>query len=674
MNSKHRSILALSGEQSACLKRSQSFLNGQNSIYISHKKHNNTPNIPHNKVRTQLGQENSFVVFDATEHFDANALGVISGTIIGGGMLILLLPPVEYSYPNPVFLSRLYTVLEQHNIPVFQADAPNIMSLLPDLPQQANEKTEHSDKLETFTLSTEQHDAVDAVIKVAKGRSKRPLVLTADRGRGKSTALGVAAKTLLESGLTRIIICAPAKAMIQPLLQQTKQQEGIHYFAPDQLDREHPEAELVIIDEAGAIPVPLLSRLLKHYSRMVFSTTLQGYEGNGKGFAIRFQSQLDALTPNWCSLQLQAPIRWGANDPLEALINDVLLLNAEPALSESLEKPSLDNLEYQQLKPQKLAVDEELLRQLFGLLIIAHYQTRPSDLLQLLDSPELSIHVLIHNNNILAAAIVSHEGGFNSDLSQQIFEGKRRPKGNLVPQILTFQLGIPHAATLKTDRIMRIAVHPTYQQNRLGSHLLGLIRQYSSADYLSSSFGMHVDLLHFWGKSDYHTAYLGLKREASSGYHSAVMLCPLTPKGDSLLKESQAAFKRHFCAQLADILKYYEPGMALDLLSSNLPNTDVELSVQEQRDIMRFANGFCGCDLVMSALLRWLPNALADYNSRICREDGVLLVMRVLQHHDWSHCCQLLNLQGKQQAQVSMQQAVAKLLNPVSITNYPGKD
>ena len=671
MNSKHRSILVLCGEQSACLKRCQTFLKSHNSIFISQINYNNTPNIPHNNVKTQLGQENSNVVFDATEHFDANALGVISGTIIGGGMLILLLPSVDYSYPNPVFLGRLYKILRQKNIPILPADTPD---LLPSLPNTTDEEDDHSNHPKDYILSSEQQNAVDAVIKVAKGHRKRPLVLTADRGRGKSTALGVAAKALLDSGLTRIIVCAPAKAMVRPLLEQTKHQKGVFYFAPDQLGREHPDADLVIIDEAGAIPVPLLSRLLQHYSRMVFSTTLQGYEGNGKGFAIRFQSQLDTITPNWRSLQLQAPIRWGINDPLESLISDVLLLNAEPAAPKSWDMQTLDSLQYKQINPQTLADNEAQLRQLFGLLVIAHYQTRPSDLLQLLDSPELSIHILTHNDNILAAAIVSQEGGFDSDLSQQIFEGKRRPKGNLAAQILTFQLGIPQAATLKTDRIMRIAVHPNYQRNKLGSHLLGLIKQHSSADYLSSSFGMHADLLHFWRESDYHITYLGLKREASSGYHSAVMLCPLTPDGDSLLKESQTAFKRHFCAQLADILKDYEPGMALDLLISRLPNTDMTLSAQEQRDIKRFADGFCGYDLVVSALVRWLPNALADYTSRICRKDGELLVMRVLQHHDWSYCCKALNLQGKQQAQISMQEAVAQLLNPVAKTNCPGKD
>lgn len=666
MNTQHRSVFALSGQTIACLNYCQSLIDGHNLKLISHIKYNNTPNIPYNKVSTQLGQESTCVIFDATENFDANALGIISGTIKGGGLLILLLPPAGYDHPNPVFLKRLYRLLKQHNITVIDVTNPEVAQRRLTLDSCESDTSNEMKQPQAITLSDEQENAVAAIIKVAKGHRKRPLVLTADRGRGKSTALGVAAKKLIRSGLNRIIVCAPAKAMVHPLLRQTEGLDGVVYFAPDQLDREHPEADLVLIDEAGAIPVPLLTRLLQHYSRIVFSTTLQGYEGNGKGFAIRFQNKLQTITPNWRSLRLEAPIRWGVGDPLEAFLNDLLLLNAEAVTLQATDKLAFDQLKYQRIDAQNLANDEDLLRQLFGLLIIAHYQTRPSDLLQLLDNPELSIHILSVEKSVIAAAIISHEGGLDAEMSELIYQGIRRPKGNLVPQILTFQLGMPKAATLTTDRIMRIAVHPDYQRNRLGSQLLSHIKKHSSADYLSSSFGLHVDLLHFWNASDYHIAYLGLKREASSGYHSAIMLCPLTPEAEILRQESQGAFKRHFCAQLADILKFYEAALVLALLSNDLPKSGSELTVQELRDINRFADGICGYDLVMSALLRYLPDALADYSSRLCQKDAELLVLRVLQHHDWSYCCKVLNLSGKQQALKRMQQSVAKLLRPVA--------
>lgn len=652
MNTLHRSILVIAGGQVACLSRCQSLLKAYKTTYISQLKQNNKPYINYQQVHTQLGQENDTVVFDATEKFEANALGVISGTVVGGGLLVLLVPTKATSdYPNVRFLRRLQRILRQHNIPIYSADNPDIP--LPLIKARARRNS-------TLTLNEEQTKVVKAVTKVVKGHRKRPLVLTADRGRGKSTALGVAAQSLLESGLTKIIICAPAKATVQPLFNQVTKKDGLYYFAPDELDRKHPDADLVIVDEAGAIPIPLLSRLLKHYSRMVFSTTLHGYEGNGKGFAIRFRKKLDTTYPNWHLLHLHTPARWGNNDPLEQLINDILLLDAEPSAPEHIARAKVIHTQYRQLSNELLAKDENTLRQLFGLLVTAHYQTRPSDLVQLLDAAKITIHVLEEDSHLIAATVINHEGGLSQDLSQQIYEGKRRPKGHLTPQILTYQLGITEAATLTTDRIMRIAVHPSLHRKQFGSYLLKLIHQQSSADYLSSCFGMNRDLLHFWTQSGYQMAHLGLKREASSGYHSAVMLCPLTPAGKTLLTESHIAFNRHFLAQLADPLKDYDPDLALALLRCNPSPPQSLLNTQERRDINRFANGSCGYDLVMSSLRQWLPDALAGDHYRIDNTEALLLVMRVLQHHDWAHCCKMLGFQGRQQALKAMQQAVAK--------------
>ncbi|MFP3345534.1 tRNA(Met) cytidine acetyltransferase, partial [Halomonas sp. SIMBA_159] len=80
------------------------------------------------------------------------------------------------------------------------------------------------------------------------------------------------------------------------------------------------------VDEAAAIPAPMLQKMLSSYSRVVFASTIHGYEGTGRGFAIKFTSVLDAMTPQWRACSMTSPIRWAAGDPLERWLFETLLL------------------------------------------------------------------------------------------------------------------------------------------------------------------------------------------------------------------------------------------------------------------------------------------------------------------------------------------------------------
>ncbi|HBF92438.1 MAG TPA: hypothetical protein DDX13_02145, partial [Marinobacter adhaerens] len=44
---------------------------------------------------------------------------------------------------------------------------------------------------------------------------------------------------------------------------------------------------------------------------------------------IRFRQVLDQSTPQWQSVTLSEPVRWSMNDPLEALISRLFLLEAD---------------------------------------------------------------------------------------------------------------------------------------------------------------------------------------------------------------------------------------------------------------------------------------------------------------------------------------------------------
>ena len=117
----------------------------------------------------------------------------------------------------------------------------------------------------------------------------------------------MAASQLIGQG-KQVLLTAPSRATVESVFKHAKNPPA--FFAPDDLLQTLPEGDVLLVDEAAAIPVPLLLQMLEHYPRCVFSTTLHGYEGSGRGFALRFQKQLDVRAPGWHAIRLHQPIRW----------------------------------------------------------------------------------------------------------------------------------------------------------------------------------------------------------------------------------------------------------------------------------------------------------------------------------------------------------------------------
>src|SRR5690606_20208591 len=102
------------------------------------------------------------------------------------------------------------------------------------------------------------------------------------------------------------------------------------YVAPDAILASKLETDLLSIDEAAALPAHLLFKLLGRFSRIVFSTTVHGYEGSGRGFDIRVKDYLNSNKPGWRNLHLTHAMRWYNNDCLEAFWFELLCIKAKP--------------------------------------------------------------------------------------------------------------------------------------------------------------------------------------------------------------------------------------------------------------------------------------------------------------------------------------------------------
>ncbi|PIK53781.1 hypothetical protein BSL78_09371 [Apostichopus japonicus] len=173
-------------------------------------------------------------------------------------------------------------------------------------------------------------DQGKALLKFVEAISEKTLrstvCMTAARGRGKSAALGLAMATAVAFGYSNIFVTAPSPENLRTLFefvfkgfdaldyQEHMDYELVQSTNPEfnkavvrvNIFREHrqtiqyihpgdsqklSQAELVVIDEAAAIPLPLVKSLLGPY--LVFmSSTINGYEGTGRSLSLKLIQQL----------------------------------------------------------------------------------------------------------------------------------------------------------------------------------------------------------------------------------------------------------------------------------------------------------------------------------------------------------------------------------------------
>ncbi|MGD8234606.1 MAG: GNAT family N-acetyltransferase [Chromatiales bacterium] len=680
-----RHLLVITGESHWCSEQAHSFLeNREGTLWLTNSI-DEPDAIPASKARQFLGREFNAVVFDMHTGLDPDALGAISGTIRDGGCLLLLAPPLE---TWTAFRDPWYARIDSW--PPHDGDFPGhylgfLQRLIvpgPGLHLVSRDNPELPGIAEpacTTPRSTgDQLEAIAAIRHVATGHARRPLVITADRGRGKSAALGFATGELLKTGHKRILLTAPSRSAVDPVFRHALEtlpgavmaREGLlehengrlEFLPPDEMAHRTPPADLLLVDEAAAIPATLLKKLLLAFNRIVFSTTVHGYEGTGRGFAIRFREILDNLRPQWRDLRLHEPIRWQAGDPLEAFIARALLLSAEPAGPEQFASTGADAIELVETSQAELCHDPALLAQVFGLLVNAHYQTRPFDLRYMLDGRNMRILLAKQQDNIAGVLLSVCEGAFGDQLAEEILSGKRRPQGNLAPQSLALHLQEKGYLECRYERILRIAVHPDLQGSGIGSRMLKWLGSKSDVDLLATSFGATAELLRFWKSCGFIEARMGLGRDAASGSHSLLMLHPLTGRGRVLQQQAFDRFHELLFFLLPTSLNGLESDLVCDLL--HVPGRSRNpLDGTARHRLHRFVSPGLPQDTILpelDALVRSCGSSgRLHLLSPVHRE---LLVALVLQKRGSRELVDMLPVDGKRKLEMLLREAVGELL------------
>ncbi|MCF6217139.1 MAG: GNAT family N-acetyltransferase [Gammaproteobacteria bacterium] len=684
-----RRTLVLSGDASWCYQLAAAIceqLSGLSQCWVGEAVPDGVESITNQQVRGVLGGECSLLVYDAHDTLDADAFAAAAGAICGGGVLLLLTPCfsawAERGGDNKSaghFIQYFIRQLRGAEGVLLAAQGDVLPPLPPEPAQAAQPVAEHP------YLTNDQQRAVQAIHRLLQGHRRRPLVITADRGRGKSGALGLAAAQLLQQGVKRILVTAPSREAARAVFEQAAMllmvevtdnrlswQGGVLQFvSPDQLLASREKADLLLVDEAAAIPVAILQRLLARYSRIVFASTIHGYEGSGHGFAIRFQKHLDKVAAGWWKLHLKQPIRWSENDPLEALLSRALCLNAElESVDAVVSHLTPEQCSIGQVAPQVLLENSALLNSLFGLLVNAHYRTSPSDLKKLLDDPDLTLYLMQappeSGGQVVGVLLLADEGGFSLEMAQQIQQGRRRPRGHLMAQSLTAQLGLLSGAQLNCARIMRIAIHPQLQRRGFGSYLLSAVKRASQAckrDLLGASFGATPELLHFWQSEGLEPVFLGVGCESSSGAHAALMLQPLSDAGERLFQSARQRGRQLLLAQLAEPLATLEAEVALLLLQQQQALPLPLLDNQDKSDLYHFAHHQRGYELTLHALRPLACWGLVNCQPALSHADAVLLLCRVLQQRPMAQCIALTGLTGRKQLISALRQAVKSVLS-----------
>ncbi|KAJ8695895.1 N-acetyltransferase 10 [Pleurotus ostreatus] len=405
---------------------------------------------------------------------------------------------------------------------------------------------------------------VDAI---AEKTLSSTVTLTAGRGRGKSAALGLAIAAALAHGYSNIFVTSPSPENLKTLFdfvfkgmdalgyeehldydiaQSTNpdfnkaivrvnvfrnHRQTIQYIQPQDA-HVLGQAELVIIDEAAAIPLPLVKNLIGPY--LVFmASTINGYEGTGRSLSLKLIQQLRESTrpsltkdvtnagaeddaagvaspskkathkapPRVRSLReikLETPIRYAPGDQVEKWLNSLLCLDASiipKSAHQGCPHPSSCELFY--VSRDTLfsyhPASELFLQRMMALYVASHYKNQPNDLQLMSDAPAHHLFVLLppikddesHLPEPLVVLQVALEGNISKDAILDGLNRGYRAGGDMIPWLVSQQFQESKFALLSGARVVRIATHPDYANMGYGARALQALNSFYSGEYFN---------------------------------------------------------------------------------------------------------------------------------------------------------------------------------------------
>lgn len=365
------------------------------------------------------------------------------------------------------------------------------------------------------------------------------IALTAARGRGKSAALGLAVAGAIAAGYSNIFVTAPSPENLKTLFEfvckgfnTLEFKEHLHYDLIRSADPEFKKAvvqinfykqhrqtvqylsphdhsklsqvELLVIDEAAAIPLPIVKSLFGPY--LVFlSSTVNGYEGTGRSLSLKLikqlrsqSSQASTQSPEglhsagrmFKEIDLTESIRYASGDPIESWLNGLLCLDVASDIPDIGRLPHPSECDLYYVNRDTLfsyhKESEVFLQRMMALYVASHYKNSPNDLQLMADAPSHHLFVLLgpvdesKNNlpDILCVIQVCLEGQISRKSAIRSLSEGRQPSGDQIPWKFCQQFQDAVFPSLSGVRIVRIAVHPSALGLGYGSAAVELLTRY----------------------------------------------------------------------------------------------------------------------------------------------------------------------------------------------------
>ena len=455
-----------------------------------------------------------------------------------------------------------------------------------------------SDRIYKLCLTQDQVNTL-SILENLLGDEKSIYLIIADRGRGKSASLGLAISGISEILLNSkkvydIGITAPEYNNVETLFEFLKlglNKNNIKYKEIDKrkivvnnkiyIEYRKPSEilekryDILFVDEAAGIGINILMDYTKRYNKIVFSSTIHGYEGAGRSFSVKFLKYLNSLRDfRIYKYNMVEPIRYNEQDPIEKWLYDALLLDSEyPEINES----DIELIKNKDLRFYKAPLkewfynDDPKIKNFVGIYILAHYQNKPNDIAMLADAPHHDAFVLeLSNGKIVNGIHIAYEGSIDDDTINKMLKDYK-PKGNIIPDIIVKHYRIREFAKLRGLRIVRIATIPEIQGRGLGS--LALDRLYSWAkennyDWIGSSFGVTYELLNFWQKNNFVLVHISPEKNRVSGEYSGIVIKSLNEESEKIVKKLNYEFRWRLINQISDVYFDLSPELILKMLET----------------------------------------------------------------------------------------------------------